>query len=107
MQKQNARLKRKKRIRATIGSHNIPRLTVFRSNTTLYVQIIDDSQGKTLVAKREKGKTKNTAIKLGAEVAKAAKIKHITKIVFDRNGYRYHGVIAALAQAIREGGLLF
>jgi large subunit ribosomal protein L18 len=115
-QKQVIRFKRKRRIRARVeGSAEKPRLSVFRSNRHLYVQLIDDSKGQTLVAAstneeelREKvGGTVDGAKTLGGLVAKRALAKNITSIVFDRSGYLYHGRIKALADSAREGGLKF
>jgi large subunit ribosomal protein L18 len=114
--KQQIRFKRKKRIRANIeGTQERPRLSVFRSNSHLYVQLIDDLKGHTLVAastleeelKEKVGGSVEGAKTLGGMVAKRALAKNITKIVFDRSGYLYHGRIKALADAAREGGLKF
>lgn len=116
-QKQVIRFKRKQRIRGNgvIGTAERPRLSVFRSNCHLYVQLVDDSKGHTLVAAstgeaemRDKvGATIDGAKTLGDLVAKRALAKKISKIVFDRSGYLYHGRIKALADAAREGGLQF
>lgn len=100
------RQKRKARIRAKItGTADRPRLSVFRSNTAVLVQIIDDTKGVTLLAKRMSGKTKVTGKALGAEVAKLALAKGIKTVVFDRSGYRFHGTVKELADSAREGGL--
>jgi len=106
------RLSRKKRIRARIrGTAERPRMSVYRSLRNLSVQLIDDDAGKTIAAASLKDvKSKlNTdgAEKLGKEIAKLAKSKKIGKVVFDRSGYKYHGRIKALADAAREGGLVF
>lgn len=106
------RLSRKRRIRARIiGSAARPRLSVFRSLTRLSVQLIDDAAGKTLASgstTEAKAKlTKEGAKKLGTLIAKKAKDAGITTVVFDRNGYKYHGRIKELADAAREGGLIF
>ena len=106
------RLQRKRRIRARIrGTAARPRLTVYRSLTQVTVQLVDDDAGKTLVAaSTREAKAKPTvegAKKLGALVAKKAKEAKITSIVFDRNAYAYHGIVQALADAAREGGLKF
>lgn len=106
------RLRRKKRIRSRVhGSSARPRLTVFRSLKQVTVQVIDDDAGKTLVAastREVKAKpTVEGAKKLGSLVAKKAKDAKITTIVFDRNAYAYHGIVQALADAAREGGLKF
>ena len=102
MIKQN-RLKRKRRIRSSVqGTSTRPRLSVYRSNRYIYGQIIDDSKSITLVG------TKGIDPKaLGKEIAERAKKKKITEIVFDRSGYRYHGKVKAIADAVREGGLKF
>ena len=109
------RLKRHKRVRSKIsGTPERPRLNVFRSETNIYAQIIDDVAGKTLVSASslEKGfacdSTKSDAAKqVGQMVAERAKAAGITTVVFDRGGYVYHGRVAALAEGAREGGLEF
>ena len=116
--KKDKRLQRKVRIRKKIkGTPERPRLSVFRSLKYIYVQIIDDEVGKTIVSassleKEVKGKSKSTrdieAAKLVGElIAKRAIEKGIEKVVFDRSGYRYHGRVKALAEAAREAGLKF
>jgi large subunit ribosomal protein L18 len=101
----------KNRIRSKVkGSEERPRLTVFKSNKFTYAQIIDDNQGKTLVEANSasmKAKKMDAAIEIGKEIAKKAKAANITKVVFDRNGYKYTGRILALAEAAREAGLEF
>ncbi|NPA35092.1 MAG: 50S ribosomal protein L18 [Chlorobi bacterium] len=106
----------KKRIRKKVfGTPDRPRMTVFRSNKHIYVQIIDDTKGHTLVSassldkelKGEKLPMTELAQKVGELVAKRALEKGITKVVFDRNGYKYHGRIKALADAARNQGLNF
>ena len=85
-------------------------MNVFRSNNYIYVQLIDDANGKTIVAasdKNAKGTKMEGAILAGKEIAKAAKAKGVTKVVFDRGGFKYAGRIKALADAAREGGLEF
>jgi large subunit ribosomal protein L18 len=94
------------------GTAQKPRLTVFRSNTQIYAQCIDDVTGKTLAAASSLGmKDKMTKIeqaaKVGALVAKAALEAGLTQVVFDRNGYLYHGRVKQLADAAREAGLKF
>ena len=109
------RLKRLKRVRAKIsGSAERPRLCVYRSLQNIYVQIIDDTCGKTLVsassAEKEFGKAGGNiedAKKVGELAAKRALEKGITEVVFDRGGYLYHGRVAALAEGAREAGLKF
>lgn len=97
--------------RKIIGSKERPRLSVFRSLSHIYAQIIDDSDGKTLVSasslKIKKGKKGEVAKKIGMEVAKAAISCGITSVVFDRGRCAYHGRIKALAEGAREGGLRF
>jgi large subunit ribosomal protein L18 len=112
------RERRKLRIRNKVsGTSERPRLTVFRSAKHIYAQVIDDTTGKTLayastLSKDLKGtlgddnKT-DAAKKVGALIAKVCKDKGVEKVVFDRNGYLYHGRISALAQAAREAGLEF
>lgn len=114
--KEERRLKIKKRIRRTVnGTADRPRMTVFRSNKQIYVQLIDDTTGHTLlsVASTENGidQEKITKIeqaaKVGALVAEKAKAAGIETVVFDRNGYLYHGRVKSLADAARNGGLKF
>ncbi len=110
--RKNSRLKRRRRIRGKIsGTPNIPRLSVFRSNKNISAQVIDDVSGLTLASasslKIEKGADVNAAKEVGTLVAKAASEKGITKVVFDRGGYLYHGRVKALAEAAREAGLKF
>jgi large subunit ribosomal protein L18 len=112
------RERRKLRIRKKIsGSEERPRLSVFRTARHIYAQVIDDTSGKTLayastLSKDLKGtlgednKT-DAAKKVGALIAKICKSRKIEKVVFDRNGYLYHGRISALAQAARDAGLEF
>lgn len=110
-----ARLKNKARIRKkVIGSTEKPRLTVYRSTKHIYAQIVDDSTGSTLcsasslVAKLEgSNSSKNAAFEVGKLIAETAKGKNISKVVFDRSGYVYHGRIRSLAEGAREGGLNF
>lgn len=111
-----ARLERHKRVRAKVsGTKEIPRLNVFRSAKHISVQIIDDVTGTTLVSassmdkdlKITNGGNIEAAKIVGAEIAKRAKKAKITKVVFDRGGYLYHGRVAALADAARENGLEF
>jgi len=101
----------KNRIRSkVVGTEERPRLTVFKSNKFTYAQLIDDSQGKTLVEANSsdmKAKKMDAAIEVGKSIATKAKAAGITKVVFDRNGYKYTGRILALAEAAREAGLEF
>lgn len=107
------RIKIKRGIRAKIsGSAARPRMTVFRSNKQIYVQVIDDLSGKTLASASSLGFTekmpkKEQAAKVGELVAKKAQEAGVTEVVFDRNGYLYHGRIKELADAARNGGLKF
>ena len=106
------RLHRKRRVRAKIsGSASVPRLSVFRSLLSMKAQVIDDVAGKTLAAADTKAaKVKNDvagAKAVGILVAKKCAEQKITKVVFDRAGYRYHGKVKALAEGAREGGLKF
>ncbi|MEL6803117.1 MAG: 50S ribosomal protein L18 [Bacteroidota bacterium] len=106
------RVARHKRIRAkAIGTVDKPRLAIFKSNTALYAQLIDDTAGKTLAAADTRSQDGSTPVErataLGAEIAKQAKAAKIEQIVFDRGGFRYQGAVAALADAARAGGLTF
>jgi large subunit ribosomal protein L18 len=116
--KEATRVKRKIGVRKAVhGDSDRPRLTVFRSARHIYAQIIDDSAAKTLVSASTleksvrdglKGKKKSDVAKeIGKAVAARAKEKGIAQVVFDRNGYRYHGRIAAVADGAREAGLEF
>lgn len=114
MQKITSRLLRKNRVRATvIGTAERPRLSVYLSNMHVHAQIIDDATGKTLVstttaiAKDAKGSMSEKAAWAGKDIAAKAKKAKITKVVFDRNGRKYHGRLKSLADAAREGGLEF
>ena len=109
------RLKRHKRVRGKIsGTPERPRLNVFRSETNIYAQVIDDVSGKTLVSASSlekdfacEGTKSDAAKKVGKLVAERAKAAGITTVVFDRGGYVYHGRVQALAEGAREGGLEF
>lgn len=106
------RNKIKTRIRGKVsGTAARPRMTVFRSNKQIYVQLVDDQAGKTLVSASSKGIEEGTKIEIAAKVGKAAAEKAlaagITEVVFDRNGYLFHGRVKSLADAAREGGLKF
>ena len=114
--KQVVRFKHKKRIRGKVeGSEERPRLAVFRSNTHLYVQLIDDLKKVTIASastleeelKAKVGNTIAGAKAVGQLIAKRAMSKNVSKIVFDRSGYLYHGRIQAIADAAREAGLKF
>ena len=106
------RNKIKTRIRGKVsGSAARPRMTVFRSNKQIYVQLIDDLAGRTLVSASSKGLEGGTkceiAAKVGEAVAKKAIEARISEVVFDRNGYLFHGRVKSLADAARNGGLKF
>jgi large subunit ribosomal protein L18 len=93
------------------GTKERPRLAVFRSLKNIHAQVIDDSQGKTLAAasslKEKKGGNLAAAKKVGATIASKAKAAGVTKVIFDRGTSLFHGRVKALADAAREGGLLF
>jgi len=114
--KQERRSSIKKRIRRiVIGSAERPRLTVFRSNKQIYVQLINDAEGRTVAAagSAEKGLAEQKVTKIdqakmvGKLIAEKAMAAGISEVVFDRNGYLYHGRVKSLAEAAREGGLKF
>jgi len=112
----DSRERRHRRVRKKVrGTAERPRLAVFRSNAHIYAQVIDDVSGRTLAAagtaepalKDSSGGNITAATKVGGLVAERAKAAGVTKVVFDRGGFRYHGRVAALADAAREGGLEF
>ena len=113
--KNDARLKIQKRVRATVkGTTERPRLCVFRSLNNIYVQVIDDTKQVTIASastldKEVKTKASNiqAAGEVGTLIAERLKAKNITKVVFDRNGYLYHGKVKAVAEAARNAGLEF
>lgn len=116
--KNKARLKRHLRVRKKIeGTTNRPRLNIFRSSKHMYAQVIDDTTGVTLVAASTQDQELNATIgnggnveaarKVGELIAKRAKEKGVSQVVFDRGGYLYHGRVQALADAAREAGLEF
>ena len=108
-----SRKERHERVRSKIvGTNEVPRLCVFRSNTNIYAQIINDLEGITLVSASsleidKNGSNIEAAKLVGESLAKKAKTAGITKVVFDRGGYLYHGRVKALADACRDGGLEF
>ena len=117
-QKKEARLKRQVRVRKKVrGTAQRPRLNVFKSARHIYAQLIDDAAGTTLVAASTTVDDVSSGLaytgnieaagKVGAEIAKRALAKNITSVVFDRNGFLYHGRVKALAEAARENGLTF
>ena len=107
------RNKIKTRIRGKIsGTAERPRMTVFRSNKQIYVQLVDDLAGATLVAASSRnldvqGDKKTIAAEVGKKIAEKALAAGITEVVFDRNGYLFHGRVKSLADAARKGGLKF
>lgn len=110
IKKHELRIKRHNRIRSAVsGTPERPRLSVYRGLRHITAQIIDDTTGKTLLGLSDKGIAKGTglerAAQLGAEIAKRAKEKNITAVVFDRGGFQYHGQVKALAEAMRESGM--
>lgn len=110
--KQQRRNKIKARIRGKIsGTAQRPRMSVFRSNKQIYVQLIDDLSGSTLAAASSKGIAEGTkseiAAKVGEAIAAKALAAGVTEVVFDRNGYLFHGRVKSLADAARKGGLKF
>lgn len=114
--KTSRRDKIRRRIRGKIqGTQQRPRLNVYRSNTDIYVQIVDDQKGHTLCAASSKEKDiaavkDNKTVKaalVGKKIAEKAMAAGITSVVFDRGGYLYHGRVKSLAEAAREGGLQF
>ena len=118
MAKHDPRIHRKERIRKRLaGSAERPRLTVYKSLKHLHAQVVDDTSGRTLVAvstlskelkgKLDEGDKKTAAKQVGLLVAEKCKAAKIDKVVFDRNGFPYHGRIAAIADGAREGGLQF
>lgn len=107
------RIRRKKRIRGRVhGTELKPRLSIFRSAKHIYAQVVDDDKGRTVVAasSAKKGgavQKKEQAKAVGKAIAEACKSQGITKVVFDRNGFLYHGRVRALADGAREAGLEF
>lgn len=116
--KKNRRDKIRRRIRSTVtGTEERPRLSVFKSNKHVYAQLVDDRNGHTLASastqtEAVQDETADKPRKEGAQIvgkhlAEAAQEKGIKKVVFDRSGYRYHGIVKALAEGARKGGLDF
>lgn len=117
--KNEALIRRKARVRRALraAANGRPRLSVFRSSKQIYVQVIDDAAGKTLAAASSLDKDLRTELKNGADkaaasavgklVAERAKAAGVSKVIFDRSGYIFHGRVKALADAAREGGLEF
>ena len=113
--REKRRLRIRMRIRKTVnGSAAAPRLSVFRSNKEIYAQLIDDASGKTLAAASSRDKENensdnksNTAVAVGKLIAEKATQAGVSKVVFDRGGYLYHGRVKSLAEGAREAGLKF
>lgn len=111
--KTEKRNRRRGRIRSKIsGTSERPRLSVFKSNKGMYIQLIDDSKSKTIVSAhskeiKSKGKKSEISFELGKLIAEKSKVKKVERIVFDRGGYKYHGRIAKVAEGAKEGGLIF
>ncbi len=110
--KAESRAVRHKRLRSkVVGTTVRPRLAVFRSNRFVYAQIINDETGTTLAAVDSRTQKSGTALEraviVGTEIAAKAKAADVTSVVFDRGGFRYQGIIAALADGARQGGLTF
>ena len=115
-EKKASRIKRKRRIKEKVkGTPERPRLVVFKSNSHIYAHVIDDKSGNTLAsastlskeAGKKLGSTKAGAEEVGKLIVKMVSEKKISNVVFDRNGYLYHGKVKALADAAREAGLRF
>jgi large subunit ribosomal protein L18 len=115
MNKKDARLRRARQTRAKIAEMKVNRLTVFRTNSHIYAQVIDDSTGRTLAAasslepdlKSSKATKRDEAAVVGRLVAERARAAGVGLVVFDRAGFRYHGRVKSLADAAREAGLDF
>ena len=117
MNRTSTRNTRHKRVRAKItGTGSRPRLSVFRSNRGVTIQLIDDTTGKTLgmvrdtagaKAKKKKETRQVRAERAGEKIAEIAKEKKIVSVIFDRGGYTYHGIVKAIAEGARKGGLKF
>jgi large subunit ribosomal protein L18 len=112
--KQQKRIRRHNRVRSVVnGTADRPRLSVFRSATHIYAQLIDDVAGRTLASastrevKDATGKKTDKSVTVGTMIGEKAKQAGITQVVFDRGGYKYHGRVKALADAARQAGLQF
>lgn len=105
------RIKRHKRVRSTVkGSQSVPRVSVFRSNKYIYVQLIDDKIGKTLMSANDiksKLEKQKDVLEVAKTIGETASKAGISQVVFDRGGYKYHGRVKALAEALRKVGLKF
>lgn len=111
LSKKQARLRRATKFRAKHAEKGVERLCVYKSSQHIYVQLISACGTKTLASassiKEKNGGNVAAATKIGAEIAKAAKVANVTKVAFDRSGFKYHGRVKALAEAARDGGLDF
>ena len=113
LSKKQARLRRATKFRAKNSENGVERLSVHKTSQHIYAQIISSCGSKTLasastlIAKVKNGGNVEAATKIGAEIAKAAKKAKVTKVAFDRSGFKYHGRVKALADAARDGGLDF
>ncbi|HIC40178.1 MAG TPA: 50S ribosomal protein L18 [Piscirickettsiaceae bacterium] len=113
LSKKQARLRRATKFRAQNADRGVVRLSVHKTSQHIYAQIISDcgtkvlASASTLSAKIKNGGNKDAAMKIGSEIAKAAKKAKVTKVTFDRSGFKYHGRVKALADAARDGGLDF
>ncbi|PLX27517.1 50S ribosomal protein L18 [Candidatus Parcubacteria bacterium] len=112
--KNRRKLRRKNRTRSQIfGTAKRPRLNVCRTNTSIYVQLINDEKGETLASvhsrdiKNKKANKTEIATEVGKEIAKKAQAKKVSEVIFDRGSYIYHGRVKAVAEGAREGGLKF
>ncbi|MBU1326895.1 50S ribosomal protein L18 [Patescibacteria group bacterium] len=104
--KRELRAKRKLRIKMKVhGTKQRPRMSIFRSGKKLYVQLIDDDKGTTMASFYINGKNMELAKTLGQKVGENLKIKKISRVVFDRGGYRYHGAVKEFVDAVRKGGI--
>jgi len=108
--KNSLRLRRKRRVRGNIsGTSEMPRLSIFKSNKYFYAQAIDDVAGNTLAAVDSRALklsvNKENVVTVAAKLAETLKSKNIESVVFDRNGYLYHGVVATFADALRDNGI--
>lgn len=115
--KRSLRVVRHVRLRKKIsGTADKPRLSIFKGSKIIFAQLVDDAAGKTLLGLASnskevkadmKGSNKETAVKLGKAIADKCKAKNISKVVFDRGGYKYHGVIKEFADSVRKNGIAF
>jgi large subunit ribosomal protein L18 len=107
MDKKASRIRRAAKTRVRIGRQGAARLTVHRTNSHIYAQVIDATLEKDVRGSHPNGAKKEAAAEVGKRIAEKAKAKGITEVAFDRSGFSYHGRVKALAEAAREGGLKF